>query len=140
LGAIAALTAIEALAARYGQPRRALEAVALREEEGSRFSTANFWGSRAITGAIASTDADGTVGCDGETIADAMRAVGLAPERIGEAARHDIESFIELHIEQGPVLEHANLPVASSRALPACAITKSISPGSPTMPAPIRWT
>jgi allantoate deiminase len=112
LGAIAALTAIEAKAARFGQPRRTLEAVALCEEEGSRFPTANFWGSRAITGAIGSTDADKIVGYDGQTISDAMRAVGLQPERIGDAARHDIENFIELHIEQGPVLEHADLPVA----------------------------
>ena len=112
LGAIAALTAIEVLAARFGQPRRTLEAVALCEEEGSWFPTANFWGSRAITGAIASTDADKTVGYDDQTMSDAMRAVGLQPERIGEASRHDIESFIELHIEQGPVLEHADLPVA----------------------------
>jgi allantoate deiminase len=112
LGAIAALMALEALAARFGQPRRTLEAVALCEEEGSRFPTANFWGSRAITGAIAATDADKTVGYDDQTMSDAMRAVGLQPEHIGEATRHDIESFIELHIEQGPVLEHADLPVA----------------------------
>jgi allantoate deiminase len=112
LGAIAALTAIEALAARHGKPRRTLEAVALCEEEGSRFPTANFWGSRAITGAISPSDADKTVGYDGQTMSDAMRAVGLPPERIGDAARHDIESFIELHIEQDPVLEHADLPVA----------------------------
>jgi allantoate deiminase len=112
LGAIAALVAIGALAARFGQPRRSLEAVALCEEEGSRFPTANFWGSRAITGGIASTDADKTVSYDDQTMSDAMRAVGLQPERIGEATRHDIESFIELHIEQGPVLEQADLPVA----------------------------
>src|SRR5690348_1405627 len=87
LGAIAALTAIEVLAARFGQPRRTLEAVALCEEEGSRFPTANFWGSRAITGAIASTDADKTVGYDDQTMSDAMRAVGLQPARIGEALR-----------------------------------------------------
>ena len=36
-----------------------------------------------------------------------MRAVGLDPERIPEAARDDIGTWIELHIEQGPVLEAA---------------------------------
>jgi allantoate deiminase len=112
LGAIAALMAIETLATHFGQPRRTLEAVALCEEEGSRFPTANFWGSRAITGAVAPTDADKTVGYDDQTMSDAMRAIGLQPERIVEATRHDIDSFIELHIEQGPVLEHADLPVA----------------------------
>ena len=112
LGAIAALTAIEALARRYGRPRRTLEALALCEEEGSRFPTANFWGSRAITGVVGPGDAAATVGYGGETMSEAMRAIGLPPERIGEAVRRDIDSFIELHIEQGPVLEHADLPVA----------------------------
>jgi allantoate deiminase len=79
---------------------------------GEPVSDRELLGSRAITGAIASTDADKTVGYDGQTISDAMRAVGLQPERIGDAARHDIENFIELHIEQGAVLEHADLPVA----------------------------
>ena len=84
LGAIAALTAIEALAKRHGRPRRPLEALALCEEEGSRFPTANFWGSRAITGAIDAADSDKTLSYDGETIAEAMQTVGLDPERIGE--------------------------------------------------------
>src|SRR4029450_3615544 len=86
--------------------------LALCEEEGSRFPTANFWGSRAITGAIRLSDPDTTISHDGETMADVMRSVGLAPERIGTAKRDDIESFIEVHIEQGPVLEQAGLPVA----------------------------
>ena len=112
LGAIAAIVAIATLAKRYGRPRRTLEAVAFCEEEGSRFPTANFWGSRATTGGIAPADPDTTISYDGETIAEAMRSIGLAPERIGEAVRDNIESFIELHIEQGPVLEEAGLPVA----------------------------
>jgi allantoate deiminase len=57
-------------------------------------------------------DADAVKGYDGETIAEAMRAVGLDPARIATAHREDIESFVELHIEQGPILEHADLPVA----------------------------
>jgi len=50
-------------------------------------------------------------GYEGETIGEAMRSVGLDPARIPEAARDDIDTFIELHIEQGLVLEHAALPV-----------------------------
>ncbi len=111
LGAIAALVAIRTLSERFGTPRRSLEALALCEEEGSRFPSASFWGSRAITGAIAPGDPDATIGYDGETIADAMGAVGLDPARIPEAARDDIETFVELHIEQGPILEQAGLPV-----------------------------
>jgi len=100
------------LKAQFGQPKRTLEAVSLCEEEGSRFPSANFWGSRAITGAIHQGDAETTKGFEGETMAEAMRAIGLDPTKIATAQRDDIESFIELHIEQGPVLEHADLPVA----------------------------
>ncbi|WP_211907394.1 Zn-dependent hydrolase [Pikeienuella piscinae] len=112
LGALAGLIAIRALSAQFGPPRRTLEAVALCEEEGSRFPTAQFWGSRAIVGRIAPGDAVATKGYEDETIADAMREVGLDPALIAEARRDDISDFIELHIEQGPILEQAGLPVA----------------------------
>jgi allantoate deiminase len=112
LGTIAALVALRTLKERFGQPRRTLEAVALCEEESSRFPTANFWGSRALTGRIAPDDPDRVRGFGGETIAEAMREVGLDPARITEARRDDIEAFVELHIEQGPILEQAGLPVA----------------------------
>jgi allantoate deiminase len=112
LGALAGLIALRTLRERYGRPRRTLEAVALCEEEGSRFPSAGWWGSRAITGRIAPGDWDRVRGYEHETIADAMRQVGLAPERSAEARRNDIAAFIELHIEQGPILEQAGLPVA----------------------------
>src|SRR3569623_1258144 len=112
LGALSALIALGALKAQFGQPRRTLEALSLCEEEGSRFPGANFWGSRAITGAITATDPDATKAYTGETMAEAMRAIGLDPTAIPEARRNDIDAFVELHIEQGPILEDAGLPVA----------------------------
>ena len=112
LGALAGLIALKVLKEQFGIPRRPLEAVALCEEEGSRFPSASWWGSRAMTGRIASGDPDSIIGFDGETIAQAMREVGLDPARIPEARRDDVDSFIELHIEQGPILEQAGLPVA----------------------------
>lgn len=117
LGAIAGLVAMRTLKERFGPPKRPLEAVALCEEEGSRFPSANFWGSRAITGAIGPDDPDTTRGYDGETIAEAMRDVGLDPERISEAERDDLDAFLELHIEQGPILEQAGLPVGIVNAI-----------------------
>lgn len=117
LGALSALIALKALKAQFGQPKRTLEAVSLCEEEGSRFPTANFWGSRAITGNIGQGDVDNTLDFDGITIAEAMRRVGLDPTSIGTAQRDDIDSFVELHIEQGPILEHADLPVAVVSAI-----------------------
>ena len=112
LGVIAGLMALASLKARFGTPRRTLEAVALCEEESSRFPSAGFWGSRALTGRIAPGDPDTVIGHDGDTIAEAMRAVGLDPARCAEAKRDDIDIFVELRIEQGPILEQADLPVA----------------------------
>ena len=111
LGVIAALVALRTLRERFGRPRRTIEAVSLCEEEASRFHATNFWGSRAIIGSIAPDEAEGIRDSDGVSIAEAMRSVGLDPGRIPEAARDDIETWIELHIEQGPVLETAGLPV-----------------------------
>jgi allantoate deiminase len=111
LGIIAALTAVEALNRTYGQPRRTLEVVSLCEEEGSRFSSASFWGSRAILGLIKPEDIESTRGYVDESIGDAMRAIDLDPDLIPTAKRDDIDTFIELHIEQGPILEAAELPV-----------------------------
>jgi allantoate deiminase len=112
LGVIAALTAVEALLARYGRPKKRLEVVSLCEEEGSRFPTAGFWGSRAILGLISPEDLESTVSYTGERISDVMRAIGLGPDQIPAAKRDDIDTFIELHIEQGPILESMRLPVA----------------------------
>lgn len=110
LGAIGGLIAVAALARQFGPPLRPLETVALCEEESSRFP-ANFWGSRAIVGAIGPDDPETIVSHGGTAIAAAMRDIGLDPTRCGEAARDDIGAFVELHIEQGPVLEHADFGV-----------------------------
>jgi allantoate deiminase len=112
LGALAALVALKALKEQVGPPRRTLEAVALCEEESSRFAKTNFWGSSAITGRIQPGTAEALLGYDGEVMAQVMRSVGLDPNRIPEAKRDDIDSFIELHVEQGPILEQAGYPVA----------------------------
>jgi allantoate deiminase len=117
LGIISGVVAVRALLQQAGRPRRTIEVLALCEEESSRFPTAMFWGSRAITGGIEPGDVDTTVDLDGTTIAEAMRSVGLDPSRAGEASRNDIDAFIELHIEQGPLLEQQVLPVAVVSAI-----------------------
>lgn len=111
LGIIAALVATDALLRRFGPPVRPLEVVSLCEEEGSRFPTAGFWGSRALTGRIAPGDVDRVIARDGISIAEAMREVGLDPSLVHTAKRDDLAAFVELHIEQGPILEHAGIPV-----------------------------
>ncbi len=121
LGIVAGLTAVEALLKNKGKPRRPLEVVAICEEEGSRFST-NFWGSRAIVGAIEKPDAE---------IAAAMRERGLDPTKIASAARDDIDTFVELHIEQGRVLESARTPLAVVSAIVGTAHLEVTVTGQP---------
>ncbi len=111
LGVVAGIAARAALRARQGAPQTTLAVVSLVEEEASRFATANFWGSRAITGRIGGEEAKRLRGYDGVTMAEAMRDVGLDPARIPEARRDDIGAFVELHIEQGPFLEQENVAV-----------------------------
>lgn len=118
LGVIAGLVALRALREQFGTPRRTLELVSFCEEESSRFPATNFWGSRAVTGLIGPEEPETLRDYDGVTIADAMRAVGLDPGRIPQAARDDIEVFIELHVEQGPILEQQGLPVAVVAGFP----------------------
>jgi allantoate deiminase len=112
LGILAALIAIKALKEQFGQPKKTLEAVSLCEEEASRFPSANFWGSRGITGKIRADEPNEIKDFDGKSIADAMRDVGLDPNRIADAKRSDIATFIELHIEQGPILEQSRISTA----------------------------
>src|SRR5256885_777880 len=126
LGIVAGLTAVEALLKEKGKPRRPLEVVAICEEEGSRFAT-NFWGSRAITGAIDTVDAE---------IAAAMRERGLDLTKIASAARDDIDTFVELHIEQGRVLESSRMPLAVVTALVGTAHLEIPGPGRPDHAGP----
>ncbi len=103
LGILAGLTAVRSLREQAGQPRRSLEVVALCEEEGSRFQ-AHYWGTRGILGLIQADELERLRDDQGMTIAEAMRAAGLPPERYREAVRRDLDAFVELHIEQGRVL------------------------------------
>lgn len=116
LGVIAGYVAVRGLLLACGQPRRTLETTAICDEESSRFHS-NLWGSRAIAGLIDEGEAAAIVDRQGTSVAEAMRACGLDPARIPEARRDDIDAFVELHIEQGPVLEREGIPVGVVTAI-----------------------
>lgn len=80
--------------------------VAFANEEGARFGEACL-GSKAIAGVLGPGDPERLVDSDGVTLAEAMRRLSMHPERIEEARWPDGEAaaFLELHIEQGRVLE-----------------------------------
>ncbi|MDA9865063.1 Zn-dependent hydrolase [bacterium] len=117
LGVLSALIAISALKEKFGSPRNSLEMVSFCEEEGSRFPNAGFWGSRAVVGQATVEDCETILEASGGSIGAAMSDIGFDPARISEVVRNDIGAFIELHIEQGPILEDADLPVAVVNAI-----------------------
>jgi allantoate deiminase len=90
---------------------RPLEVIAFSEEEGVRYSVP-FLGSRAVAGTfdlsmLAYKDAAGV------RMEDAIRAFGLDPAGIPDARVDDeVLGFVEIHIEQGPVLEAQGLSLA----------------------------
>jgi beta-ureidopropionase / N-carbamoyl-L-amino-acid hydrolase len=88
-----------------------LEIIAFAEEEGVRFKS-TFLGSRAIVGRF-EPDILQRVDELGVTLAEAIRGVGRDAAAIPAIARKpaDVACFVEVHIEQGPVLLEANLPV-----------------------------
>ena len=94
----------------------AIEVIAFSEEEGVRFG-APFLGSRAVAGRfdpalLTLRDEDGI------TVEAAIRAFGLDPDKICEAELDaDSIGFVEIHIEQGPVLEAEGLSVAAVSAI-----------------------
>ena len=69
-------------------------------------------GSRAVAGTL-TADHLATRDPSGRTLAEALEAAGSDPMRIDEAAwaANTVGAFVELHIEQGPVLEQAGVPV-----------------------------
>jgi allantoate deiminase len=107
LGIHAALSAVAAIRDSGRVPRLPIEVVALCEEEGSRFAN-TFLGSRAICGQFGADEPETLVDADGISMAEAMSRVGLDPARALEARRDDLAAFVELHIEQGGILEEAS--------------------------------
>lgn len=110
LGVVAGLEAARILGRQGKAPRTALEVIAFSDEEGTYVS---LFGSRAMLGKVASHELDKPRGPGGETIAAAMRRIGFDPGRVPDAARSsaDFAAYLELHIEQGPVLQDRGLTI-----------------------------
>jgi allantoate deiminase len=104
LGVLSGLHALRLLKERGIEPNRPLWLISFMDEDGGRFGTGLF-GSRAFVGRDLTDLADRT-DADGVTIRDAMAEAGFDFGRLPEARRIDeLGGYIELHIEQGPVLE-----------------------------------
>lgn len=109
-GIIAAIMAMKALRQEHGQPLRTLEVVSFAEEEGSRFPC-TFWGSKNLAGMAKKEDVQEIQDFNGVPFVDAMKQAGFGFRDESSTLRSDIKAFVELHIEQGSVLEHEQLSV-----------------------------
>ena len=111
LGVIAGIVAAEHFIRSKAKLPFGIEVLAFGDEEGSRFP-ATMTSSAACAGvfeneALASADANGV------TLADALKAYGKGPKDISSAAyaAQDVAGYVEVHIEQGPVLEAKGEPL-----------------------------
>ena len=102
-GIVAGFAAIKRLLEKHGPPKKSLEVVSFAEEEGSRFPYV-FWGSKNVVGIADRDKVREAKAADGATMPEAMRALGFDFEKAPEP-RKDIDAFVEIHIEQGGVLE-----------------------------------
>ncbi|MCF7935459.1 MAG: Zn-dependent hydrolase [Synergistales bacterium] len=105
-GIVAALEAMRHFHTEGIETEHPLEMVVMTEEEGGRFGS-GLWGSRAMAGKVTRKEVEENTDAHGVTKARALQEFGIDPARVPEAARKpgSIKAFLELHIEQGPVLE-----------------------------------
>jgi hydantoinase/carbamoylase family amidase len=106
LGVMGAVAVLRAWADDRERPPRTLALVDFADEEGARFGRSLF-GSSAVSGTLVPSELDGLRDADGEPIAAVLADNGVELGRAPQAAsRLDrVAAYLELHIEQGPVLE-----------------------------------
>lgn len=117
LGVITAISCVGDLNRRGLRLPFAIEIVAFADEEGVRFAS-TLLGSRAVAGTFVESVLGGRDKA-GISMREAMITFGLDPDHIGAAARApgELLAYLELHIEQGPVLEVQKLPVGVVTAI-----------------------
>ena len=119
-GPLGLITAISCVGAMHKRGQRwpfAIEVIGFADEEGVRFAS-TLLGSRAIAGTF-DESVLGVKDSAGTSMRDALSRFGLDPDHIGAAARarSELLAYLELHIEQGPVLESQDLPVGVVTAI-----------------------
>lgn len=112
LGVVAGILAVQELRARGTPVPFGLDVLAFGDEEGVRFPT-TLSSSSAVAGIFRPAELDAR-DADGISLREALIAEGRDPEAIGRAADApgDVLGYLEVHIEQGPVLEITDRPLA----------------------------
>ncbi|MCA1055783.1 Zn-dependent hydrolase [Rossellomorea aquimaris] len=110
-GALGAIEVVHSMRENGITPARSIEVICFSDEEGSRFNKGIF-GVRGLAGMLEEGELE-RKDKQGITRREALKEFGVEPDLSGSPAyqKGDIEAFLELHIEQGPVLEQKNRPV-----------------------------
>ncbi len=115
LGVIAGYAVLRRIAHQFdGRPPVTLRLVDWADEEGARFGRSLF-GSSAFAGTQTIEQDRSRTDAAGLRLEDALRQCGVSIDAIGDSSveRRNAAAYLELHIEQGPVLEHLGLPLAA---------------------------
>lgn len=110
-GVLCAIEAVHTLVENDTVPQRSIEVISFADEEGWRFNKGLF-GSRGILGKLEDGELERT-DKDGISRRQALIDIGCDPTKFkaDEYAPGSIYCFLELHIEQGPILDLANKPI-----------------------------
>jgi ureidoglycolate amidohydrolase len=117
VGVLGALTAIEALQEAGFKPMRSIEIVVFTAEEPTRFGIGCL-GSRMLAGALPLDKARALRDPEGQSLEDLRRRADLTePLETVALPENFYSAFVELHIEQGPLLEKENIPIGIVQAI-----------------------
>ena len=109
-GVVTAISAVKALCEAGWKPYYSVEIVGIEEEEGSRFDL-SYPGSNAIIGGLSQEDLE-IRDEDGISLRQAMVERGFDPSKLPSADRRgQVREYIELHVEQGEVLDREEIPI-----------------------------
>jgi N-carbamoyl-L-amino-acid hydrolase len=119
VGVLGGLEAIRALQRSGFKPRRSIELVMFTSEEPTRFGIGCL-GSRLLSGTLDPSAAARLQDSGGKTLEEVRNSAGFQGSLAGVALKPGYYSaFVELHIEQGPLLERRNVPVGIVTAIAA---------------------
>ena len=127
-GVLAGLEVVEVLNQAAIETERPIIIAFFTNEEGARFHP-DMMGSLVYVGGLPLDEALAAKGIDGKTVGDELRRIGYAgPEPVG---RPDLHRFVELHIEQGPVLDREGVTIGAVDSLQGISWTEFTLKGTP---------
>ncbi len=129
VGVLGALEAFRALRESGFRPKRSLEIVVFTAEEPTRFGISCL-GSRFLSGRLLPRDLEGLRDESARSFNELRSAAGLAPLPLDSPSPPRYAAFLELHIEQGPLLERAGEAIGAVEAIAAPAAYRVLWEGA----------